>query len=487
MQYAFIATHAAEFAVVVMCHALEVSVSGDYAWHHRGPSAHAQADGALSARIGQACLAGRGVYGSPRIHATLYAQGGRCARKRVARLMRSQGLCARRPRRHQPHTTDSQHSQPIAPHLVGRDFTAEAPNRKWVADITGIPTRSGWLYLAGILDVYSRRAIGYAMDGYRDERLGRTALDMALVSRRPPAGQLIHHSDRGSQYSSTGYRGLLEEHGIRMSMSGKGEPYDNAMMESFLSTLKSECVKMRQAARLPDTGGGAHVRLRVPGGLLQPTAPAFLTRLSLPDGLRAIAGRYLTLRSLHEIGATPGWSVHARCEYQLEIRCPTILRRREHHMRERGRLAAALVIVTSLGILISACGRAQFPGASTPTFDTLHVIRQSTIPSNHYPLFDKTSTNAPEIDKLYALIQTLPPFPSRATIACPADLGLRYTLTFKQRDGATVEVLVYAQGCAGLTIGHNDERMITTDGFWRQLARTLDVSEDDLLVLPNGS
>jgi putative transposase len=170
-----------------------------------------------------------------------------CARKRVARLMRAQGLCAGRLRRRKPRSTDSQHTQPVAPNLLGRDFTAEAPNRKWVADIIGIPTSSGWLYLAGILDIYSRRAIGYAMDGYRDERLVETALDMALVTRRPPAGHLIHHSDRGSQYSSTGYRGTR----IRMSMSGKGEPYDNAVMERFFSTLKGECVD-RHDFRTPE-------------------------------------------------------------------------------------------------------------------------------------------------------------------------------------------------------------------------------------------
>ncbi len=244
MKYAFIARHTVEFAISVMCRALEVSVSGYYTWRARtqaGPSAHEQADTTLSRRIRTAFLAGRGVYGSPRIHAALRAVGIRCARKRVARLMRMQGLCAGRPRRRKPRTTDSRNTQLVAPNLLARDFTAEAPNRKWVADITGIPTHTGWLYLAGILDLYSRRAIGYAMDTYRDERLVETALDMALVSRRPSAG-LLHHSDRGSQYSSTGYRGTLEEQGIRMSMSGKGEPYDNAVMESFFSTLKVECV-----------------------------------------------------------------------------------------------------------------------------------------------------------------------------------------------------------------------------------------------------
>jgi len=250
MKYDFIASQVAAFAVRVLCRALGVSVSGYYAWRRRTPSAHEHADALLCAHIGRAFVAGRGVYGSPRIHAALRTAGLRCSRKRVARLMRAQGLCAGRPRRRKPRTTDSQHTQPVAPNLLARDFTASAPNRKWVADITGMATRSGWLYLAGILDVYSRRAIGYAMDGSRDERLVETALDMALLSRRP-AAELVHHSDRGSQYSSTGYRGILEEHGIRMSMSGKGEPYDNALMESFFSTLKAECVE-RHDFQTPD-------------------------------------------------------------------------------------------------------------------------------------------------------------------------------------------------------------------------------------------
>jgi putative transposase len=157
----------------------------------------------LTVHIQTTFVAGRGVYGSPRIHAALRRQGIRCSRKRVARLMRAQGLYAMRPHRRKPRTTDSQHAQPVAPNLLARDFTATAPNRKWVADITAIATRSGWLYLAGILDVYSRRAIGYAMDTTRDERLVEAALDMALADRRPHAG-LVHHSDRGSQYTSHG-------------------------------------------------------------------------------------------------------------------------------------------------------------------------------------------------------------------------------------------------------------------------------------------
>jgi transposase InsO family protein len=184
------------------------------------------------------------------VHAALRRQGVHCGRKRVARLMRAHGLGAARSHRRKPRTTDSQHTQPVAPHLLARDCTASAPNRKWVADITAIGTQTGWLYLAGILDVYSRRLIGDAMDCHRDERLVETALDMAVGSRRPRGG-LLHHSDRGSQYTSQGYRGRLEGHGIVMSMSGKGEPYDNALMERFLSTLKADCVD-RHAFYTPD-------------------------------------------------------------------------------------------------------------------------------------------------------------------------------------------------------------------------------------------
>ena len=188
MKYAFMASQVGAFPVQIMCQALEVSVSGYYAWRRRAPSAHQHADAALSARIHSAFVAGRGVYGSPRVHALLRRQGIRCGRKRVARLMRAQGLCATRPRQRKPRTTDRQHTQPVAPNLLARNFAASAPNRKWVADITAIGTRSGWLYLAGILDAYSRRAIGYAMDIFRDERLVEMALDMALGSRRPAAG-----------------------------------------------------------------------------------------------------------------------------------------------------------------------------------------------------------------------------------------------------------------------------------------------------------
>jgi putative transposase len=242
MKYAFIASQAREFPLSRLCRTLQVSVSGYYAWRRRTPSRHQQADEVLSRQIRHAFEAGRGVYGSPRIHAFLRHHGIHCSRKRVARLMRAQGWCAARQRRRKPRTTDSQHAYPIAPNLLGRNFTATAPNRKWVADITAIETHAGWLYLSGIVDTYSRRAIGYAMDTRRDEALVEAALEMALIGRRPQAG-LVHHSDRGSQYTSWGYRAILESQGIALSMSGKGEPYDNALMESFFATLKAECVE----------------------------------------------------------------------------------------------------------------------------------------------------------------------------------------------------------------------------------------------------
>jgi transposase InsO family protein len=230
-----------------MCATLEVSASGYYAWRRRAPSAHQQADERLGARIAQVFAAGRGVYGSPRVHATLHAEGIACARKRVARLMQAQGLAAGRARRRPPQTTDSQHAQPVAPNLLARAFHARATNEKWVADITAIPTTAGWLYLAAILDLYSRAVVGWAMDRLRDERLVLGALHMALARRQPAPG-LLHHSDRGSQYTSGSYQALLAQHGLVVSMSRRGNCYDNAVMESFFGTLKAEWLDHRPLA-----------------------------------------------------------------------------------------------------------------------------------------------------------------------------------------------------------------------------------------------
>ena len=205
----------------------------------RGKSRHKQNDEFLAERIEDAYHENRGQYGSPRIHAELSAQGIHCGRKRVARLMREKELSARRKRR-KARTTNSNHPFPVAPNLLEQDFTATAPNEKWMADLTFIETREGWLYLAGIIDAYSRKIVGWSMGEHHDAELVKAALHMALLQRRPEAG-LIHHSDRGSEYASISYQMLLREHNIQASMSKKGDCYDNAMIESFWKTLKKEC------------------------------------------------------------------------------------------------------------------------------------------------------------------------------------------------------------------------------------------------------
>jgi putative transposase len=223
-----------------MCRVLRVSESGYYAWCKRLPSHRQAANEQLSEHIRSAYEQGRHVYGSPRIHADLRAQGIVCGKHRVARLMRQAGLRAVYKQRRM-RTTDSQHSDPVAPNLLGRDFTAPGSNRKWLTDITAVWTAEGWLYLAVVLDVYSRLVVGWAMASHREESLVEAALWMAL-GRRNPTEELLHHSDRGSQYTSQAYQAVLAQFQIQVSMSGKGDCYDNAMMESFLSSLKTECV-----------------------------------------------------------------------------------------------------------------------------------------------------------------------------------------------------------------------------------------------------
>jgi putative transposase len=236
-----------QWSVEVMCRALSVSVSGYYAWQRREPGARQLQDAQLLAHIRAAHRASRGLYGSPRIHAALRQQGIACSRKRVARLMRQAELRSRRAVRHRVTTTDSGHSRPVAPNLLARDFSADAPNHKWVGDILGIWTEEGWLYLAALLDTYSRRIVGWSMSAFRDEALVTDALHMAL-SWRLLSEELIHHSDRGSQYTADDYLATLRTHGIHVSMSGRGDPYDNAMMESFFSTLRAECTELQRFA-----------------------------------------------------------------------------------------------------------------------------------------------------------------------------------------------------------------------------------------------
>ncbi len=229
------------YPVSVLCETLGVSLSGYYAWMKRPMSQHEREDNQLAEHIQAVYHACRQVYGSPRIHAELQAQGITSSRKRVARLMREQGLSACR-RRHRTITTKSELGARVAPNVLDQDFTASRPNEKWTGDITAIWTYEGWLYLAVVLDLYSRRVIGWAMAATQDETLIETAFRMALLGRHPSAG-LLFHSDRGSQYTSDAYQGLLADVSVTVSMSRTGNCYDNAVTESFFGTLKGECVE----------------------------------------------------------------------------------------------------------------------------------------------------------------------------------------------------------------------------------------------------
>jgi transposase InsO family protein len=239
-----------------MCRALDVSESGYYAWKERPASEQEREDARLSAEIQQIFQEHRQVYGSPRIHAVLKERGIHCGRKRVVRLMQALGISALPKKSRRPQSTKSDPHARFAPNLLNRDFTASVPNTKWVTDCTMISTTEGWLYLAVVLDLYSRRVIGWAMAATEDEELVTLALRMALARRRPQSDcfPLLHHSDRGSEYTSSGYQECLKQEGIEVSMSRTGECYDNAAMESFFATLKKECVhrhhfQNRQQAR----------------------------------------------------------------------------------------------------------------------------------------------------------------------------------------------------------------------------------------------
>ena len=241
MKYQFIAAHRTEFKVTVMCGVLEVSRSGYYAWLKRPLSPRKMANQSLSQQIKQIHQHSRQTYGSPRIQAELRAQGFKCGHNRVARLLRQAQLWAKQKRKFKVTTTDSTHNYPVAPNRLNQDFTTSRPNEKWVADITYIPTAEGWLYLAAVLDLYSRRIVGWATSDSLERQLVITALQMALHRRQPGPG-LLHHSDRGSQYASDDYQALLTHSQIQGSMSRSGNCYDNAPMESFFGTLKTELI-----------------------------------------------------------------------------------------------------------------------------------------------------------------------------------------------------------------------------------------------------
>ena len=237
MKYAFITAHEKEFSVERMCRVLGVRRSGYYAWRKRMPSAREQANAELLVKIRDAFEKNRGLYGSRRIRHYLLRQGSSYSRQRVARLMKIAHLRARRSAKWHPQTTRQQSGARTAPNLLNQEFHAAAPNEKWVSDITYIATREGWLYLASILDLYSRRIVGWAMEETMDVSLVEKAWEMALLNRHP-LPQLLHHSDRGSQYTSGAYWHLLELTQCQVSMSRTGNCYDNAAMESFHDILE---------------------------------------------------------------------------------------------------------------------------------------------------------------------------------------------------------------------------------------------------------
>ena len=238
MRYRFIDAERSRYPVRSLCRVLRVAASGYYASCTRAPSACALRQEALTTRIRAIHTASRATYGAPRVHAELIAQGERCCRNTVAKLMRRAGIVPKTVRRFRV-TTDSRHTQ-AAPNLLGRVFSAKRPNSCWLTDITFIPTREGWLYLAVMLDLYSRAVLGWAMGNRLDRWLAINALKMAI--NRRGAAPTILHSDRDAVYGTAEYRALFAQHGIRQSMSRKADCWDNAPMESFFHTLKTELV-----------------------------------------------------------------------------------------------------------------------------------------------------------------------------------------------------------------------------------------------------
>jgi len=243
VRFAFILVERANYPVTVLCDVMNVSRSGFHAWCRRGSSARKLSDAELFAKIAVVHKKSRTTYGSPRIHADLRASGTCVSRKRVARLMVENHLRGRRKRRFR-HTTDSNHTYPIAENLLHRDFFVEAPNTVWVTDVTAISTMDGWLFLAVMLDLFSRRVVGWATSTSNDTALALDALRIAVRSRRPPPG-LMHHSDRGSPYASDDYREELRRNGFVQSMSRKGDCWDNAVAESFFGTIRAELIEHR--------------------------------------------------------------------------------------------------------------------------------------------------------------------------------------------------------------------------------------------------
>ena len=240
MRYSFIELHQKAWPINLMCRVLEVSTTGYYDWRNRSPGVRACANQLLDVHIQQVFHQHKGRYGSPRIVDELNENGITCSENRVARRMQALGLQAVQTKKYKV-TTDSEHDKPVAPNLLQQDFTAEGPNRKWVSDITYIWTRAGWLYLAVVMDLYSRSIIGWSINKRMTQQLVSDALTMALFRRGFPKDVIVH-SDRGSQYCSKKYQALLKLNRLVCSMSRKGCCYDNAVMESFFHSLKVELV-----------------------------------------------------------------------------------------------------------------------------------------------------------------------------------------------------------------------------------------------------
>ncbi len=240
MTFRFIDDHREQWPVRLLCDTLEVSTAGYYAWRDRPTSARQERRDALVVEIRAVHAEVKARYGSPRIHAELAARGRDCCVNTVAKLMRDNDIRAKTARKFRQ-TTDSNHDLPVAENLLDRRFDPEEPNEGWVADITYIPTREGWLYLAAVEDLYSRRVVGWSMADHMESRLVVDALELAVQRRLPDEG-LLAHSDRGSQYASEHYQLLLAKHGIACSMSRRADCWDNAPMESFFASLKKELV-----------------------------------------------------------------------------------------------------------------------------------------------------------------------------------------------------------------------------------------------------
>ena len=236
----------ASFPIAAMARVLGVSKAGYYAWLQRPPSAHATADAALLKRIKTVHASSRQTYGAPRVHADLRGRGERHSRKRIGRLMREAGLVGASHRHGGPTTTRRNKDDRPAADLVNRDFSATGPNQLWVADITYVPTMAGFLYLAVVLDAWSRKIVGWAMANHLRAELVLDAMEMAVGQRRPK--NVIHHSDQGSQYTSVAFGKRCGEAGVRPSMGSVGDAYDNAMAESFFSTLEAELLSRRRFA-----------------------------------------------------------------------------------------------------------------------------------------------------------------------------------------------------------------------------------------------